>query len=374
MGKKRILLMYISKNSGHHHASLAIESALRELSDDVEVLNVNSFLYTNPILEKIINKTYMSVIKRTPEVWGYLYDNPKVVRRTQKLRESIHKYNSSKMRNLLESYKPDAVACTQAFPCGIVSDYKKTSCSDLVLAGVLTDYAPHAYWFFDNVDIYFVPSEETRQRFVSYGISQDRVKLTGIPIDPRFKKIIDRKKVLDSMNFSPAMPIILLMGGSQGLGPIKEIVKVLDNSPTAFQIIVVAGINKRLYNGLSKLAPRLKKKTAVVGYTENVDELMSISSLIITKPGGITVSEALVKGLPILIVKPIPGHEQMNTDHLVKHNLAIKANNLSDLEIFVSELLSNPKALENMRERIKSFSKPQSAFDIAETILEKINL
>ena len=186
--------MYISKNSGHHHASLSLENALCQLSDDVEIRNVNSFYYTNPLLEKIINRTYMSVIRRTPEVWGYLYDNPKIVKRTQTLRESIHKYNSSKMKSLVEDFCPDAVVCTQAFPCGIVADYKKTYNSNLTLAGVLTDYAPHAYWFSDNVNIYFVPSSETKQAFISNGISEDRVKITGIPIDPKFKKIIDKEK------------------------------------------------------------------------------------------------------------------------------------------------------------------------------------
>ena len=178
MSKNRVLLMYISKNSGHHHASLAIESALTQLSDDVEVKNVNSFLYTNPVLEKIITKTYMSVIKRKPEVWGYLYDNPKVIQRTQKLKAMIHRYSSTRMKSLLSEFMPKAVICTQAFPCGIIADFKNSYNDKLFLSGVLTDYAPHSYWLYDTVDMYFVPSEDTKTKLITNGISDKKIMST----------------------------------------------------------------------------------------------------------------------------------------------------------------------------------------------------
>lgn len=364
--------MYISENSGHHHASLAIESAFHKASLDIEILNVNSFHYTNPILEKIINRTYMGIIRRRPEVWGYLYDNPRVIKKTQGLRDAIHKYNSQKMRNLLDDFRPHAVICTQAFPCGIVADCKRGDSAGLVLAGVLTDYAPHYYWLYDNVDMYFVPSEETRERLVSNGISRNKIKLTGIPIDPKFNRIINGKAVCDSLRLSQRAPIVLIMGGSQGIGPVLEIIKVLNGVKTDFQIMVVAGGNRKLYRLLKKRAPRLAKKTVVFPYAENIEELMEISSLIITKPGGITVSESLAKGLPLLIVKPIPGHEQMNTEHLLKNKVAIKVNNLHDVGVFIKELFSSPAALKNMQERARAFSKPNSALDIVNTVLKRI--
>ncbi|MBN1353130.1 MAG: hypothetical protein JW994_00475 [Candidatus Omnitrophica bacterium] len=372
MSKKRVLMMYISERSGHHKASSAVENAFKQLSHDVETLSVNSFCYTNPILEKIINRTYMSLIKRRPEVWGYLYDNPNVVKKTRKLKEVIHKYNSQKTRSLLEEFKPHAIVCTQAFPCGIIADYKKSSGENVLLSGVLTDYAPHSYWIYNNVDYYFVPSEETREKLVANGIARERIKLTGIPIDPKFKKIIDKQKIIDSLNFEPDLPIVLVMGGSQGIGPIAEIAKILDNIPIVLQTIIVTGGNRKLYVFLKKRMASFNKKLAIFYYAENVDELMEISSFIVSKPGGITISEALAKSLPMFIVKPIPGHEQMNTDYLVKNKVAIKIDNLHDLGVFAAELLSNPQALKNMRDRAKSFSKPDSAFDIAKTVLERI--
>jgi len=364
--------MYISENSGHHHASLAIESAFHKTCDNLEILNVNSFNYTNPILEKIINKAYMSIIRRTPEIWGYLYDNPKVIKKTQILREAIHKYNSQKMENLLDGFRPHAVICTQAFPCGIIADCKKRGPHNLLLAGALTDYAPHYYWMYDNVDLYFVPSRETGDKLISNGISADKVRVTGIPIDPKFNNPIDGARVRDSLGLSQAAPVILIMGGSQGIGPVMEIVKILSGLKTELQIVAVAGGNKKLYRMLKKRQKRLAKKMIIFPYTENIEELMEISSLIITKPGGITISESLAKGLPVLIVKPIPGQEQMNTDHLLKHKVAIKIDNLSDVGVFVTELFSHPESLKNMRSRARALSRPKSAPDIVETVLNRI--
>jgi len=178
--------------------------------------------------------------------------------------------------------------------------------------------------------------------------------------------------VRDSLGLSQSVPVILIMGGSQGIGPVIEIVKILNELETQLQIVVVAGGNRRLYRMLKRREGRLAKKMIVFPYTKNIEELMEISSLIITKPGGITISESLAKGLPVLIVKPIPGQEQMNTDHLVKNGVAIKVDNLPDVGIFVKELFSNPATLTNMRSRAKALSRPKSAQDIVDTILERI--
>ncbi|MFH0913259.1 MAG: hypothetical protein V1884_03130, partial [Candidatus Omnitrophota bacterium] len=137
---KRIILMYISEVSGHHSAAVAIEKAIKVLEPGIEVLNIDAFKYTNPVSEKIVNSLYMAVIKRTPKIWDYLYDNPKVAERLEKIKATVHKFNSPKLKNLFDKFNPDAVLCTQAFPCGMVADYKKTYNSTIPLVAVLTDY------------------------------------------------------------------------------------------------------------------------------------------------------------------------------------------------------------------------------------------
>lgn len=371
--QKKILLMYISKNSGHHLASLAIEHALKTIDSSVKILNINAFNYTNPILEKIINKTYMGIIKTRPEVWDYLYDNPKVLRGTQRLREIIHRYNSRLLTTLLNDFKPDAVICTQAFPCGMVADFKKTYKKGLLLFGVLTDYAPHSYWIYDNVDGYIVPSEDTGQRLIENGISAERIKPFGIPIDPKFSEVLDHRQVMQRINLDPNIPTILIMGGGQGLGPIKHIVCGLENLKNLeFQIIVVAGINTSLYKYFQRTKSNRKKRVVCFSYVNNIDELMEVSSLIITKPGGVTTAEALSKGLPILIVNPLPGQESMNTTHLIKRNVAVRAKDYGEAILLVEALLSHPTKLSQMRELVKKYAKPDSAVKTAKLILYKI--
>ncbi len=367
MKKNRVLLLYISEHSGHHCASVAIENALRHLEPDIYTMNINSFNYTNPILEKVINRAYMGVVKRTPEIWDYLYDNPKVLKNTQKLREMIHRFNTGKLKTLLDDFRPESIVCTQAFPCGMIADYKKSFGVDIPLIGVLTDYAPHSYWIYNNVDYYIVPSEATGKKLTDNGIDPRKIKDYGIPIDPKFCKGLDRNKICAKFSLDPDVPSVLIMGGTQGLGPIKEMVRLLDRSYLNLQMIVVAGTNKKLYNWLERR--QFRKKMVKLSYADNIDELMQISEVIITKPGGITTAEALAKGIPMLIVNPLPGQEAMNTKLLLDEGVAVKAEEPMDVLIILEELLYNEDKLKNMSHRAVSLSKPDSSLNVAKLIL-----
>jgi len=370
---QKILLMYISQHSGHHCASLAIEQALNILRPGIKTLNINAFNYTNPILEKLINKTYMGVIRTKPEVWDYLYDNPKVIKSTQRLRELIHRYNSRLLKQLLDDFKPDAVAATQAFPCGMVADFKKSYNFALPLFGILTDYAPHSYWIYDNIDGYVVPSEETGRRLIENGIKKERVNAFGIPIDPKFTQRLDRDSLMKKMGLDPGTHTVLIMGGGQGLGPIKHVVSALENlNNVSLQIMVVTGTNNSLYKYFKRTEKRRKKKLIFLPYSNNIDELMEASSLLISKPGGATTAEALAKNLPMLIVHPLPGQESMNTEHLLKMDVAVRADDYREAVVLVEELLSHPAKLSQMRERAKKYAKPDSAMKTAELLLGSI--
>jgi len=370
MPGKKILLLYISEHSGHHCASLAIEDALRKTDSSVNIVNINSLHYTNPILEKIINKTYMSVVKRTPEVWEYLYDNPGVVRHTQRLREMIHRFNTGKLKTMMDEFSPDVVVCTQAFPCGMVADYKKSFSLDLPIVAVLTDYAPHSYWVYNNIDKYVVPSDETGRKLIDDGIDPSRIAVFGIPINKRFAHKTDRGKAAENLGFRKNAPIVLVMGGTQGLGPIKEVVWLLDNTGLDLQLAVVTGTNRKLFRWLNARKRRFKNPVRIFQYVHNIDELMDLSSIIITKPGGITTAEALAKGLPMLIFHPLPGQEAMNTRYLLKEGAAVKAENPADVVVLLKELLYNEDKLKIMSDRARSISKPSSAVDIAKLIIQ----
>jgi processive 1,2-diacylglycerol beta-glucosyltransferase len=369
MKPKRVLLLYISEHSGHHCASRAIEKALKGLDPSVETMNINSFNHTNPILEKVINRAYMSVIKHKPEIWDYLYDNPKVLKNTQKLRETFHRFNTGKFKNLLDDFAPDVIVCTQAFPCGMIADYKRSFAVDIPLVGVLTDYAPHSYWIYNNVDFYIVPSEETGKKLIDNGVEPSKIKPFGIPIDPKFMNDdVDTARVMESLSLKPGADCVLVMGGTQGLGPIKETVRLIDNSDVGARCIIVSGTNKRLCRWFRRRA--FRRKPVCLSYAENIDELMGISKLIITKPGGITTAEALAKGLPMLIVNPLPGQEAMNTKYLISQGVAVKAENPEDSVVMLEELLYNTDKLHAMSARARGISRPGSSVDIARLVLE----
>lgn len=369
MKNKRALLLYISEHSGHHCASIAIEKALHNIDSSIETLNLNSFNYTNPILEKVINKAYMGVIKRRPEIWDYLYDNPKVLKKTQKLREMIHKFNKGKLNTLLDEFRPGVIICTQAFPCGMVADYKKSFGLNIPIIGVLTDYAPHSYWIYDNVDRYIVPSDDTAKRLIDNGIDPCRIERYGIPIDSRFGRRLDRGKICKTLGLNGNTPSVLIMGGTQGLGAMSEIVHILDKSTLDIQIIVASGTNKKLYRWLEKRREHSRKNILAFPYAENIDELMSISTVVITKPGGITTAEALAKGLPMLIVNPLPGQEAMNTRYLLKEGVAVEALAPEDVVIILEELLYNRNKLKLMSDKALSLAKADSADTIARLAL-----
>jgi processive 1,2-diacylglycerol beta-glucosyltransferase len=320
-------------------------------------------------LEKVITRTYLGVVKRTPEIWDYLYDNPRVLEKTRRLRELIHRWNSPKLATLLDRFKPDAVLCTQAFPCGMIADYKKTFRLGLPLVGTLTDYAPHSYWIYNNVDSYVVPSEETGRRLIASGIVAEKVKPLGIAIDPKFNEPVDREKVIRSLGLDASKPIILIMGGTQGLGPIRELIVALSGFPQDLQLVVVCGTNRRLHRWLSARKRSFKKKLACYGFADNINELMSVAMIIVTKPGGITTAEALSKGLPMVILNPLPGQEAMNTAYLLKEEVAVKAEDTRHCVAVLEELLYNEEKLCAMSLKAKRCSKPRSALDTAQLLV-----
>lgn len=362
--------MYISEVSGHHSASVAIEKAVKTLNPDVDTLNINCFSYTTPIWEKVVNKTYMGMLKTKPQIWDYLYDNPKIMKRTLRLRKLIYKANIGKLKAIFDDFNPDIVVCTQAYPCGMVADYKRVYGLNIPLIGILTDFTHHSYWVFDNVDAYIVPTKETFNGLIRYGVVSSKIKIYGIPIDPIFREKGDRKALLSKFGLVFTKPTVLIMGGGQGLGPIKEILLELEETDLDIQIAIVTGTNKRLFNWLKdKEKNGFKKKTIYFGHIDFVDNLMEIATIIITKPGGVTTAEALAKGLPIIIINPLPGQEMRNTRFLLREGIAIRAKSPKDVTSGLVRILNNPEKLRKMKTSAKRHSRADSAIKIAEYIL-----
>ncbi len=370
MEDKRILLMHISNISGHRSASLAIEEAIKIQSPRTKILSLNAFNYLHPLGERIVNFFYMHTIQKLPFVWGHLYDNPRWVKRTRGIKEAIHQFNLSKLEKLFNDFRPDVIVSTQAFPCGLVADFKRIKNIKLPLVAVLTDFVLHSYWIYDNVDYYIAPCEHVKRELVKKGIKTERIKVFGIPLNLKFIQNLNKFKIRERLDLSSGLFTILIMGGGQGLGPIKKTVKALDDLKFEFQEIVVCGTNKQVYRWLKKRLNKFKKKILLLNYAENIEELMSAADIIITKPGGITCTEALSKGLPMLIISPIPGQEENNALYLINQGAGIKVNTPKELTDILTKLYNHPEKLTEMSDAALKISKPDAAINIAPLILK----
>ncbi len=366
---KRVLFLYITEVSGHHSAVAAVEQALKLYNPEIKTFSINAFKYTSPKTEKLIHFLYMKVIKRIPQIWSYLYDNPKFFNKTQNLKNTIHKKNFEKIDQLINKFSPDAIVCSQAYPCGLVSDYKDSHDCKIPLIAILTDFIGHAFWIYNKVDYYVVACEETKKRFIKDGISEERIKLFGIPIHPKFTIQHKKEEIAQKLGLNLSTPIILIMGGGHGLGPVKKIIRHLDKSSRNMQIIVITGINKKLLKWLAKKQKSLSKKLLAFEFISNIDEIMEISTILISKPGGLTTSEALAKNLPLIIMRPIPGQETNNMRYLLKKEVAKHATDENELLHTLENLLDNKNYINEMVSKIRQIRKPESALDVAKLIL-----
>ncbi len=367
MTGRRFLLLHITKSSGHHRASCAIQRSIRAADPTATCVGVDAFQYTSPLVRYAIKYLYYSLIQHQPDVWEYLYDNPSVHHRIRHLRALLHRYHAGKFRKLLETVRPDVIICTQAYPCGMVADFKKQNALKTPLVGVLTDHAPHLYWFHDTVDRYVVPSDEVRLRFLDRGVENKRVEVMGIPIDREFAAPTDRQLTAGRLGLDERHPVLLIMGGGSGFGKIDEMVKSLDLLPFPCQMVVVTGTNRSLMHWMR--AQRFRQRVVPMGFVNDVPALMDIATLLISKPGGLTTSEALAKQLPIVMVNPIPGQEVYNARFLLSKRVAVQAGSPATVRQTVRDLLENPEQLAAMRLAAAKLMRPFAADAVARLAL-----
>ncbi len=368
--RKKVIIFYIQPASGHFIAAKSINNAFKLNHPDIEIYMLDFMNYINPLIANLLLKTYSNVIKRSPETWDFLYDNPNVLKKTQKLRNLIIRLNLTRLKKILNEINPEAIICTQAIPCSALAFYKQKQNANFKIISAVTDFTTHSYWVYDEVDHYMVPSEREKWRLLSKGVSSKKIHVTGIPIDPKYKEKKDIKILKEKYDLDPNKITVLIMGGSQGLGKIKTIVNQVCKIEIDFQLLILAGTNKSLLKKMTdkKNIGKNNKNIKVFSHIDYVDELMEISDILITKPGGLTTSEALAKELPMILTNPIPGQEKQNSEYLVGEKVALTANNIEELIKTISELLQNPEALRELSFQTQRLKKPDSAERIAELL------
>lgn len=366
----RVLFLYISMSSGHQRAADAVREALSLLAPTWETAGVDAFSFAYPTIGKLIARTYLEVLRHTPVLWDYIYDNPDVETATREIRDLLNLISLPKMRSLLKTHNPAALVCTQAVPCSVFAAEKRNGKLRIPLIAVITDFAIHSYWLHPEVDLYCVASEEARRYLIHQGLSASKIVVTGIPISPSFLRHVPREQARAEFNLDPNRPTVLIMGGSQGLGPLQDLVDHLQ--AYSFQCLITAGVNRDLFRALQK-RHRKDRRIRVFGYTKMVNTLMDAADLLITKPGGLTSSEALAKGLPMILTNPIPGQEERNARYLLKQGVAEEADDPADIARLAQTLFHHPARLKRMEEKARDIATPYAAMEVARHVFRLIS-
>jgi processive 1,2-diacylglycerol beta-glucosyltransferase len=363
----RILIATVTAGAGHVQAAAALEEAWRKGRPKDVVERLDLLTLFSPLHKKIYHDGYVKLIAHAPELWGMVFskmDNPALVRRLSRWKNSVGSNSSRKFAKLVQKFQPDAVICTHYLPVELLGGLReKWPGPPPLTISVVTDFEAHALWMDPSVDLYCVAAEETRARLVARGAKPAQVLATGIPISARFSNSIDIDAVRKRYGLRDDLPTLLVLSGGFGMGPVAAILAGLDKIDQPFQTLVVAGRNEALRRDLA--AQDRAHPTHVLGFVNNMHELMAAADLLVTKPGGLTTSEALAMGKPLFIINPIPGQEAANSDFLLEHGAAAKVNSIDDLPFRLGQLLGSRK-LAAMARAARAVGRPGAAEEICQ--------
>lgn len=367
-----ILILSASTGGGHMRASRAIESYMNENYKSANVKIIDSLLYINPILNKTVTSGYISLATRTPKIYGKIYELTNKEDRWSSFVSRLNYLFANKLLPLIEEFVPDVIITTHPFPTEMVSILKSKELVNIPLVCIMTDYAPHKTWVNPKVDAYIVSNDDMVNEMIKIGVKEEIIYPYGIPIEKVFFEKKDRDLVLNELELNHNIPTILMMAGSFGVTNVFDIYEDILNINRDFQIIVITGKNKKLYDEFLNIIAESKKHTKLIYFTDEVNKFMQVSDIIITKPGGLTITEALASNIPMAVFDAIPGQEEENAEFLINHNMAIRLEKGQSCDKVIEELLINKEKLNGMKEACKSFNKNDSSKNICALINELI--
>lgn len=365
----KVLILSVSAGGGHGHAAGSIRDYIN-LNDPLsDIKIIDTLKYINPIIDKVVIGSYLKTIKVTPSLYGKLYTHSEGdYRLATTISSKFIEIMSTKLLPLFEDFNPDVLISTHPFTTEMVSIIKCKYGPKFPVISVITDYYPHSSWLHPNIEAHVVSNYDMVTDMISKGIDEQTIYNLGIPVNPGFIEQFDRTNTLKELNFYDNKPTILIMGGSLGLGKITDVYEKISNLQQDIQIIVITGSNKKLYYELMKLKQYSPKKTQIIGFTNKVNKYMQASDLLLTKPGGLTITEALICQIPLGLFSPIPGQEEKNAQFLLKNNLAVNLSDINNCNEIIEDLLNSHEKLKLMKENCKNFSKPDSGNDIYKLI------
>ena len=374
---KRIMIFYGSYGGGHLSAARSIKEYIESNYTDIEIQMVDCMEYISKTINKFTTKAYSEFAKRIPWAWGQLYKKSEkgVI---AKITTDSNKLMAFKLNKLLKDFSPDYVISTHPFSSQMCAYLKKIDKIDFKLATIMTDYAPHDQWLLypEEVDYFFVAHNGMRDALIEKGISKIKIYATGIPLSNRFLEHYNKKEILDEFGLKQGKKRVLFFaGGEYGLGKNKtfEILKTFAENFDNLQIVAIAGKNKDMKEKFNELVETTSRHETikVLEYTNRVPELMSISDLVVTKPGGLTTTESLASGLPIIVINPIPGQEEDNAEFLEKNGVAIWLKKEDNVKETLENIFNNTDKMLDMKIKARLLAKKNSTQDICRIILGK---
>lgn len=373
----RIAILHATAGSGHKRAAQALAEAIEELRPGATVREVDTLVFASRLYRDTYAASYNAMASRAPALWGALYRSwaaAPVNRSTAPVRLAMDRLNLRRLVRVVERENPEAVVCTHFLPVEALSPRRGRGRLRVPLYCVITDFTAHPFWVFPHVDRYFVASERVAAELAGHGVAPERIEVTGIPVDPRFGRTIGRDAARERFGVDPRRPMVLIMGGGSGVGPLAELAERVASLALEPQVMVVCGTNRRLRDEVDQLPLGRIGRIRTLGFIHEVDVLLEACDVAVSKAGGLTCSEALVKRTPLVIFRPMPGQEVSNAEYLEQGGAALHADSIEEVEATVGRWLADPAARERVREAAGRLARPNAARDIAQRVLSEIAL
>ena len=370
-----ILVLSVSAGAGHVRAADAIVKAAQASNPPLTATHLDLLSLVSKDFRKLYGEQYIKLVEKLPQLWSFLYsktDRPSRDSLVGRLKRAAEKLNTRKLDDEIERLAPDAILCTHFLPAELLSRQKKKGKRLPPLWVQVTDFDVHALWVHPHVDRYCVASDEVAFRLADRGVPRERISVTGIPVMPQFNAPLDRDECARELGLAPDIFTVVMMAGGAGVGSLDEMAQRLLELPGDLQIVALAGRNADLLKRLRTLAGLHPKKLFPIGFTTTVERVMTCADLVVTKPGGLSVSECLAKQRPMLLVSPIPGQEERNADYLLESGAAIKAVDAATLEFKLGRLLADRARLALMSAAAKRIARPKAAADVVALISASI--
>lgn len=368
----RLLMISASAGHGHVRAAEALEAAARGLYPEAEVRNVDILDFTQAIYRKAYAASYLKLADGAPELWGYFYnrsDRKKQKRRQARIIRAFDRIEFKSFRDMLKEFAPDHILCSHFLPAQVLQGYEDRDWFNFSLNLCVTDFMAHKFWAQLNATRIFANSGEAIEELVEKGVNRERVRRVGIPIMPEFSATYDRDALMKKLGLEPGAPVVMAMGGGWGAaGMPKLVAEILGLGPV--QILAIAGRNERMREKVAQVEVPEGSGLHAFGYVNNIHEMMAVSDLCVTKSGGLTSSECLAMGLPMIVPNPIPGQEERNAEYLTEYGAALTARSPGSLKYKIGKFLGDPALRERMKQSARAIGTPDAASRIVRAVVE----